>query len=470
MNAADILRHDLVGIADAIKNGETSSEDVTRACVERAEAVQPNLNCFISLEADEAMEAARGADAAMASGQAIGPLHGVPLAHKDMYYREGKVSTCGSKIRKNWVADRTGTVVSRLADAGSIHMGGLNMAEFATGATGHNEHWGHCRNPWNPDHITGGSSSGSGSAVGGRAVYGSLGSDTGGSVRLPATACGVVGLKPTHSLISRYGIMPLSYTMDTVGPLTRSVRDNARMTQVIAGQDPKDTTTSARAVPDLEAQCGRDVKGMRIGVPTSYYFEIASDEMKALIDAAIKVLTDLGIDVVDVPLPDMHRTTALSNIIFPTEACTLHEPWLRERPEDYQEQVRARYEPGQYTPATKYLRALDMRPALAREFVETTLTDVDAMIAPGMPYAVPRVDDTNVAASPKMAATIAEISWCTRPTNFLGVPALSVPCGFTENGLPAGFQLTGRPFSEGHLFRLAHAYQAETDWHTRMPA
>ena len=469
MTPGTILSQDLVGIADAIANGDVSAEDVTRACIARAEAVQPKLNCFISLEAEGALNEAKQADEARAKGQAAGPLHGVPLAHKDMYYREGKISTCGSKIRKDWKADRTGTVIARLAAAGAVHMGGLNMAEFATGATGHNEHWGHCRNPWNPDHITGGSSSGSGSAVGGRAVFGSLGSDTGGSVRLPATACGVVGLKPTHGLISRYGIMPLSYSMDTVGPLTRSVRDNARMTQVIAGHDPADPTTSRRPLADLEAQCGREVKGMRIGIPTGYYFEIASDEMEAIVQSAIDVLAGLGVDIVDVPVPDMHRTTHLSNIVFPTEACALHEPWLRGRPEDYQPQVRARYEPGLHISANKYLRALDMRPYLLREFVETTLKDVDAMVAPGMPFAVPRVDETDVAASPKMAETIASVSWCTRPTNLLGVPALAVPCGFTANGLPASFQLTGRPFAEGTLYRLAHAYQSETDWHTRMP-
>lgn len=469
MKSADILALDLFDIVNAIKLREVSSEEVVQTCIERAEAVQPLINCFISLEADNALKQARDIDKMFSNGENPGPLSGVPLAHKDMYYREGRISSCGSKIRKAWEADRTSTALSRLDTAGAIDLGRLNMAEFATGATGHNEHWGHCRNPWNPEYITGGSSSGSGSVVGSRAVFGSLGSDTGGSVRLPASACGVVGLKPTHGLISRFGIMPLSHSMDTVGPLTRTVRDNAKITQVIAGHDQKDSSTSTKPISDLESECGKEITGMRIGIPTSYFFEIASDEIKQKIDSVINLYQGLGVEFVDVDLPDMHLITHLSNIIFPTEACSIHATWLNERPEDYQPQVRTRYEPGLHVPGNKYVRALNTRPYLLREFVEKTLNNVDAIIAPGMPFAVPRIDETDVAASSKMAETIAAISWCTRPTNFLGIPALSIPCGFTENGLPTSFQLSGRPFSEGLLFRLGHAYQMETKWHQRVP-
>ena len=469
MNKETIIRADIVAINNLIKSREVSAIEVTKACISQAERSQSLLNCFISLESESALTQAEEIDKKISEGNQIGPLAGIPLAHKDMYYRKGKVSTCGSKIRKDWVADRTATVLDKLKEAGSINMGTLNMAEFATGATGHNEHWGHCRNPWNSDHITGGSSSGSGSAVGSRSVFASLGSDTGGSVRLPATACGVVGLKPTHSLISRFGIMPLSYSMDTVGPLTRTVRDNARITSIISGHDSKDITTTKHDIGNLETQCGLEVKGMRIGIPTNYYFEIVSDEIRQKINNVVKLFEGLGVEVVEVTLPDMHEITHLSNIVFPSEACAIHASWLKNRRDDYQPQVRTRYEPGLHIPANKYIRALDMRPHLLREYVNKGLDNIHALILPGIPFAIPKIEDTNEAASPKMAETIAAISGCTRPTNYLGVPALSVPCGFTDNGLPTGFQLTGRPFSEGLLYRLAHAYESETNWHQEIP-
>ena len=464
-----IIESDIIEINKLIKSKHLSAKEVTQTCINLAEKCQPNLNCFISLEVEDALTQAQNLDKKISKGEDIGPLGGIPLAHKDMYYRKGQISTCGSKIRKNWKANTTATVLTKLDQAGFINMGTLNMAEFATGATGHNEHWGHCRNPWNNQYITGGSSSGSGSAVGSRSIFGSLGSDTGGSVRLPATACGVVGLKPTHGLISRYGIMPLSYSMDTVGPLTRNVKDNARITDIIKGYDQKDTTTINRTTDSYEMQCGLDIKGMRIGVPRNYYFEIASDEIKEKINSVLKIFEGLGGDIIEVTLPDMHQITHLSNIVFPSEACAIHANWLRDCRDDYQPQVRTRYEPGLHIPANKYLRALDMRPYLLREYIEKGLNNVDVLILPGMPFEVPKIDETNVAASPKMAETIASISWCTRPTNYLGVPSLSVPCGFTSNGLPTAFQITGRPFSEGTLYRFAHTYQEVTTWHKELP-
>ena len=260
----------LIEAADAVAAKQISARELTQACIARAETLQPTLNCFISLDPEGALAEADLADAAQARGDALGPLHGVPLAHKDMYYRKGKISTCGSKIRKDFKPDVTATVISRLADAGAVHMGGLNMSEFAVGPFGHNEHWGHCRNPWNPDHVTGGSSSGSGSSVGGRLVFGALGSDTGGSVRLPAACCGLVGMKPTQTRVSRFGVMGLSFSLDNVGPLTRTVRDNARMLQLIAGADAKDPTAASMPVGDYEAATQNPAsKGLRIARPTN---------------------------------------------------------------------------------------------------------------------------------------------------------------------------------------------------------
>ena len=270
------------------------------------------------------------------------------------------------------------------------------MAEFATGPTGHNEHWGDCRNPWNQAHISGGSSSGSGASVGGRVVYGALGSDTGGSVRLPSACCGVVGLKPTNGLVSRYGLMPLSYTLDTVGPLVRTVRDAARITGVIAGHDPLDPTSSQRPVPDYEAALAEGAAGLRIGVPTDYFYDIATDEVRALMERSLDVFRAAGTEVVEVSVPDIARINHLSNVVLSSEAAAIHETWIAGRPDDYQEQVRNRYEPGLHVPAVKYIQALSARAGLLREFVDTALAGVDALHTPGIPFPIPTRDETNV--------------------------------------------------------------------------
>ena len=467
--SADILNASLVDTAEAIRSKKLSSVEVVRASIARAEALQPVLNCFIQLLADEALEEAEKCDAELARGELRGPLHGVPMAHKDMYYRAGKRTTCGSKIRKDYIADSDSTALKRLLDAGSIYLGGLNMAEFATGPTGHNAHWGDNHNPWNPDHIAGGSSSGTGSSVAARIHFGGLGSDTGGSIRIPSSVNGLVGLKPTNGLVSRHGLMSLSFTMDTVGALTRTVRDNALITAIMAGPDPLDSTTSRRPVPDYEAALEQPIKGLRIGVPTNYYYEVTTPEIKQLQEASLAVLRDLGAEIIEVEVPDMHVLTHMSNIVFPAEAATIHAIWLRERPQDYQAQVRSRYEPGLYIPATKYLAALSARVNLLREFSDMVFSKVDVLHTPGLSVTVPSLADTDVAAGEGMPEMVARLSWTTRSNNYLGIPALAVPCGFTADGLPAGFQLMGRPFSEAQLFQLGHAYQGATDWHQGVP-
>ena len=459
----------LVALADALAARELSAVEVMEAALERAERLQPVLNCFISLEGERALEGAVAADAALARGEAPGPLHGVPVAHKDLFYRAGRVSTCGSRILRDFVPDHDSSALARLREAGAITLGGLNMAEFATGPTGHNAHWGDCRNPWSPDHIPGGSSSGSGAALGGRVVFGALGSDTGGSVRLPAACCGVVGLKPSEGLISRHGIMALSETMDTVGPLGRTVRDVARMTAVMAGHDPRDPASAARPVPAYDTGLGRGLDGIRVGVPASWFHDLVTGEVRALMRESLAVLRAAGAETVEVPVPDMQRITDLSNVIFTCEAAAIHEPWLRVRPDDYQAQVRRRYEPGLRLPATQYLQARNARAPLLREFTDAVFARAEVLHTPAIPFPVPTRAETDVAAGDGMADMISGLTRCTRATNYLGIPALAVPCGFTENGLPAAFQLMGPPFSEATLFHLGHAYQDATDWHTRAP-
>ncbi|MFT6580586.1 MAG: amidase [Alphaproteobacteria bacterium] len=461
----------LVDAADAVAAKKISARELTEACIARAEDAQPTLNCFISLDPEGALAEADSADAAQAQGADLGPLHGVPLAHKDMYYRTGKISTCGSKIRRDFVAQTTSTALTRLADAGALHLGGLNMSEFAVGPFGHNDHWGHCRNPWNPDHVTGGSSSGAGSAVGGRTVFGALGSDTGGSVRLPAACCGLVGMKPTQTRVSRYGIMGLSFSLDNVGPLTRTVRDNARMLQQIAGADPKDPTTASTPVGDYEgATQNPDIKGLRIAVPRNYYYDDATPEIRALMTASLKVFESLGAEIIEVDVTDHEEINTLATVLRGPEAATLHGAWLRDRPEDYGPQIRARLEPGLAMAATHYVKALQMRPQISKRFIDAIFKNADVFHVPTIAMPVPSIAETDVQDGPDFPALVESMTHCTRPFNYLGLPALAVPAGHSENGLPASFQLVGRPFQEARLYRAAAAYESETKFYATAPA
>lgn len=467
--SAQIPYSDACGAAALIRAREVSAAEVVETAIRRAEHLQPTLNAFISLEAEAAMEAARAIDARIAKGEDPGPLAGVPLAHKDMYYREGKVTTCGSKIRKDFVADRTATALARLDAAGAIYLGGLNMSEFAVGPIGNNVHYGDCRNPWNPEHAPGGSSSGSGASVAARIAYGALGSDTGGSIRIPSGMSGVVGFKPTQTRVSRYGLMPLSFSFDCGGPLTRSVRDAARIMDLIAGHDPKDPTSSRRPADACEDACALGVAGLRIGIPTSYYYDDLDPEVGALVAAAQKALQDQGAELVEAVVPDHEEMNLIWAAALAAEAATIHRKWLVERPGDYGDMVRRRIEFGLYQPATRYLEALTMRDAFLRDFCDTAFRDCDVLLTPTMPITAPRLADVDVGGSEDMPAVVLRISKNTRPISYLGLPALSVPCGFSEAGLPTAFQLIGRPFAEAVLCRAGHAYQEATDWHSRVP-
>lgn len=466
----DLCSLTLVEAAAAIRGKRASSVEITQACLDRAEALQPVLNCFIALEADEALAAARGADEDLARGAVRGSLHGVPLAHKDLLYRAGKVMTGGSKILADFVPQTTATVLKRLTDAGAINLGTLNMAEFALGASGRNEHYGHCHNPWNPAHIPGGSSSGSGAAVAARIAFGAIGTDTGGSIRLPATICGLVGMKPTQTRTSRHGVMPLSYSLDNAGPLTRTVADCARMMEAISGADAKDPTCSEEPVPPYESLLeGADARGVRIGVPVNHYYDHATDAVKAALVASLEVYRGLGAEILEVTVPDHTVLRDLLGTILRGEAAGIHAEWLTTRRDDYAAEVRTRIEAGLYLPAVRYLEAMRLRPLMLREFLDTVFDKVDVLHVPGLAVAVPTLADTDAAASGDALGLNEQLAWCTRAASYLGVPSLAVPCGFADGGLPVGFQLMGRPFAEDRLLRLGHVYQRETAWHTMAP-
>lgn len=466
----EFLGWDLARAAQAVAEGEVSSRELTEAALARLEALHPRLNCLAGLEAERALEQADAADAARARGEALGPLHGVPLAHKDMFHRAGRVSACGSRILADFVPVETCTVLARLDAAGAVDLGRLHMAEFALSPTGDNAHHGPSRNPWQPEHISGGSSSGSGAVVAARAVYGAMGSDTGGSVRLPAAFCGVVGIKPTHGRVSRHGLMPLSHSLDQAGPLARTVRDCARLLGVIAGADPRDPIAAAAHVPDYEAGLERPLRRVRVGVAGGYFGEAMDADVRAAMDASRAVLQDLGAELVEVEVPQAEHLQDLCNILQSVEAARHHRRWIAERPQDYGAQVLGRIEPGLYVPATRYLEAVNLRAVLAERVLEEVFGRVDVLHLPTTVFGAPSIAETDLAANPGFREMLFQVARNTRPFNYLGLPALSVPAGFNAAGLPLAMQLVGRPFAEGLLFRVGHAYQQATDWHRRAPA
>jgi aspartyl-tRNA(Asn)/glutamyl-tRNA(Gln) amidotransferase subunit A len=414
------------------------------------------------------LAAADAADADLAKGNNRGVLHGVPLAHKDMYYDAGKVVTCGSQIRRDFVATTTATALQRLKDAGTVRLGSLQMSEFAYGPTGHNAHYGPVHNPWDLARVTGGSSSGSGSAVAARLTFAALGSDTGGSIRMPAHFCGVTGLKTTVGRISRAGAMPLSQSLDTVGPLARSVEDCALLLGLMAGADPEDPTAITGPVPDYAAATTGSIKGLTIGVPSAFYVDDLDSEVAGILEATVAVLKREGATIVQVELPDQRQLTAACQLVLAVEAAAFHKRWMIERPQDYGPQVLMRLQNGLAVPGVSYLEAVRWRgPALSAHLAATS--GVDAVIAPVAPVAAPTIAESDVGNSPDAEAVIQRLTRFTRPINYLGLPSLAIPSGFTRGGLPVAMQLIGRSFDEATLLRIGAAFQRVTDFHDRTP-
>jgi aspartyl-tRNA(Asn)/glutamyl-tRNA(Gln) amidotransferase subunit A len=387
-----------------------------------------------------------------------------------MFYDPARETSSGSAIRAGFHADTVATVASRVQAAGGVNLGALNMTEFALGPTGHNAVYGACRNPWNTDYIPGGSSSGAAAAVAARLAYGTLGSDTGGSIRGPASANGVLGLKPTYGRVPRSGAMPLSWSCDHIGPLARTAADLARLLGVIAGHDPADPGCSRRAVPDYEAGLEAGVAGLRIGVPRDFFFEAVDGVVQRRLDEALATLVSAGATLVPIDVPDPSGLTELSRAIVYPEAAAAHAHWLRTRPQDYSPQVHARIASGVAIPAALYLEALQLRPRLLARFVEPVYARCDVLATPTLAEPVPTLAATDVGGGETMWTLIAALVRCVAPFNYLGLPALSVPVGPDGNGLPVGLQLVGRPFAEALLLRVAAAYQRHSDWHEHRPA
>jgi aspartyl-tRNA(Asn)/glutamyl-tRNA(Gln) amidotransferase subunit A len=460
----------LSDIAAAIAQRRITSEAVVDHCLARIEAWQPSRNCFIRIAADAARAAARERDRETAAGYSRGPLHGVPIANKDMFYVHGEECTGGSLIRRGWQATFTSTVAERLESAGAVRLGTLNMAEFAAGPTGHNAHYGHCRNAFSVEHISGGSSSGSGTAVAARLIYGSLGSDTGGSIRIPASVNGVVGLKPTYGRVSRYGALPRSWSLDHIGPIARTPRDCAILLNVIAGHDERDSTSATGPVPDFSAGLDAPIKGLRIGIADLTGLIDIDAEIGSAIEEARRVLAALGAAIVPVTLPRLDSYFSAAETIIKCESASMHRPWCVERAQDYSRQVHNRIGAGYIIPATQYIDALRLRPLMTAEFTQSVMGDIDVLLMPTLPFTAPTIAASDLDASgPEVISLVGRMTMLTRPFNLFGLPVVNTPGGFSRNGVPIGLQFIARPFQESLLLRTATALLKETRHHEAIP-
>ena len=451
-----------------IKTKQVSPVEVVDAHLERISNTDGVLNSFITLLPEQAKAAARRAENDIQGGNYRGPLHGIPVGLKDLFKTAGVRTTSGSRLFDSFVPDQDCTVAARFLRAGAILLGKLNMHPFAYGPTGENEDYGHMHNPWNPEMITGGSSGGSGSATAAGQCTITMGSDTGGSVRIPAALCGIVGLKPTYGLVSRHGLTPLSWSLDHPGPMVRTVEDAALAMNAIAGHDPNDVASAQVSVPDYTSALNGDVQGLRIGIPREYLQAPLDPEVSQAFQKAIGQLEEMGATVSEVDFPMFQHAQAISGAILMAEASAYHRDLLATHADKLYPPVRLRLEAGLFITSADYLKAQQARSLFNRE-ARHLLEEVDLLAGPTEPVTAPQILASEVQAGEQKIGTTAALTQFTRPYNITGSPAISIPCGFSEAGLPIGLQLAGKPFDEVTVLRAAHAYEQATDWHRRRP-
>jgi aspartyl-tRNA(Asn)/glutamyl-tRNA(Gln) amidotransferase subunit A len=464
----DLARLGIAELGDLIKSGKASPVEVTQATLDRIERLNSGLGAFVSVYPELALEAARKSEAELNAGKSRGPLHGIPIGIKDLFEVEGMTRTCGSTILQEPPAEKDATSVARLKDAGAIVVGLLNLNEFAYGATGINIHKGSARNPWDRNSSCGGSSSGAGCSVSAQLVPGAMGTDTGGSIRLPASVCGVVGLKQTFGLASRHGIYPLCNSFDHGGPLTRTVRDAALMLQAFAGEDPMDPTTRGAATHNYSRDLGMSIKGLRVGVPRQFFFDDLHPDTEKAVRLAIQVFTELGADVREVDLPFGQPDVDDWNTMAMAEAFSVHEEHMAQNREALAPDVSSRLELGRDIPARAYLAARTRQADLKQRIAES-MQDFDVLATPTSPIPAISIETGSVEVNGRQVEGAPVMGRLTRMAVFTGQPAISLPCGFTESGLPIGLQLTGHWFEEAKLLGAAEAYEKATPWHTMQP-
>ena len=457
----------ILTIAEAAKliaAKKLSPVELAKAHLDRIGRLDPELNAFLMVTAERALADAKAAEGRQMSGSQRGKLDGIPIAHKDIYCTAGIRTTAHSKLLKDNVPTHDARTVAKWAAAGTVMLGKLSTHEFAFGGPSFDLPWPPARNPWNREHFTAGSSSGTGAAVAAGLILGGTGSDTGGSIRGPAALCGIAGIKPTYGLCSRVGILPLAYSLDHAGPLAWTAEDCALLLQGMAGHDPEDPASADRPVPDFTAELGKGAKGLRIGV-VRHFFETdnrASDATRAGIDAALEFFRKEGAEVRDITLSPMIEYFAVGWLIMVTEAFALHGPWLRERFMDYSEMLRDRVALAAMLTGPDIVQATRRRRVLCREMTEA-MADLDVIVMASAPAEAPRIDNV-----PKWSGI--EKPSFTMPCNVTGFPAISICTGFGAGGLPVSMQLAGKPFTEPTLFRAAHAYETAMPWRSKRPA
>ena len=464
MDKARIPFLSVAELSDLLRTGEVSPVEATEAYLDRIDSKDGQIGAYLTILRDQALEAARAAEREIAQGQYRGPLHGVPYAVKDQIYTKGVRTTGGSPVFNDFVPEHDATVISRLNEAGAVLLGKLNMTEFATSGLSHQ--FDPPRNPWNLERSTGGSSSGSGASTAAFMCATSLGEDTGGSVRFPAAWCGLVGLRPTWGLVSRYGVMPGIRSMDTIGPLSRTVEDCAITIQAIAGYDPKDRITRNAPVPDFRAALTGSVEGLRFGVVRELvYTGVTDEEVRQSVLAAANALGELGATVKEVSVPLAAHAATISTGIR-VEAPITYGDLVRNRPQEIGHDNRVGYMVGTVLPAQAYYKALSLRTLLRDEIAEA-LADVDLLLSPTAGVAAQLIEPDPLVLGKENSYRTPYV--LTTAFSLANVPALSVPCGFTADGLPIGLQIAGRPFDEETVLRAGHAYEQNTPWHASTP-
>jgi aspartyl-tRNA(Asn)/glutamyl-tRNA(Gln) amidotransferase subunit A len=444
-----------------IRDKKVSPVELTQGCLQRIERLNPKLNAFITVTAESALAQAHAAETEIQRGHWRGPLHGVPIALKDLFDTAGVRTTAASELFKDRIPTQDGEIVRRLKDAGAVLLGKLNMHEFAYGGSTVISYYGPVHNPWSFDHEAGGSSSGSAVAMAAGLCYGSVGSDTGGSIRQPSAYCGTVGLKPTYGRVSTRGVIPLSWLYDHVGPMTRTVEDAAAMLQVLAGYDPEDANSADTPVSDYTAAFSQ--KGpLRVGVPRAYFYEGLHADIESAMNAALKVIGKLAAGVRGVEMPASNDTTILR-----AEAYAYHADYVKKSPELYQPETLKRIRAGEDVTTATYIQARRQVDQY-RHNIRKLFESVDLLVTPTTP--VPPFTISELLADMDNLRTKEVLTLRnTRPFNILGLPSISVPCGFTKSGLPIGLQISGAPWAEGNVLRLAHAYEQQTEWHKKRP-
>jgi aspartyl-tRNA(Asn)/glutamyl-tRNA(Gln) amidotransferase subunit A len=444
-----------------IRDKKVSPVELTQGCLQRIERLNPKLNAFITVTAESALAQAHAAETEIQRGHWRGPLHGVPIALKDLFDTAGVRTTAASELFKDRIPAQDGEIVRRLKDAGAVLLGKLNMHEFAYGGSTVISYYGPVHNPWSFDHEAGGSSSGSAVAMAAGLCYGSVGSDTGGSIRQPSAYCGTVGLKPTYGRVSTRGVIPLSWLYDHVGPMTRTVEDAAAMLQVLAGYDPEDANSADTPVSDYTAAFSQ--KGpLRVGVPRAYFYEGLHADIESAMNAALKVIGKQASSVRDIEMPASNDTTILR-----AEAYAYHADYVKKSPELYQPETLKRIRAGEDVTTATYIQARRQVDQY-RHNIRKLFESVDLLVTPTTP--VPPFTISELLADMDNLRTKEVLTLRnTRPFNILGLPSISVPCGFTKSGLPIGLQISGAPWAEAKVLRLAYSYEQQTEWHKKRP-